>query len=44
MCDLIPVLEADSEEYGPEYSDSEYYCEECGEFVEAPCKDDQDEA
>lgn len=39
-CELVPLMESDSEDYGPEYSESEFYCETCGEYVEGPCKED----
>lgn len=38
-CDLVPLIEFDSEEHGLEYSDSEYYCNTCGEYVEGPCEE-----
>ena len=38
-CDLVPLIESDSEEHGIEYSDSEYYCNTCGEYVEGPCEE-----
>ncbi len=44
MCNLIPVIEYDDEDYGPYYSDFYFYCEECGEYVEEPCEDQRDEA
>lgn len=40
MCDLSPVIEHDDEGYGPYYSDWEFYCEECGEYVEGPCREE----
>jgi hypothetical protein len=36
-CELAPMMYADSEEYGPEYSEYEFYCETCGEYVDGPC-------
>lgn len=38
-CDLVPLIESDSEEHGLEYSDLEYYCNTCGEYVEGPCEE-----
>jgi hypothetical protein len=44
MCNLVPTLEYWDDDYGPEYSDEIYFCEECGEYVEEPCEDKKDEA
>lgn len=38
-CELTPLVDSDSEECGPEYSEYEFYCETCGEYVEGPCDD-----
>lgn len=36
-CQLVPVMEYDDEDYGPYYSDTEFYCETCGEYVDGRC-------
>lgn len=38
-CELVPIIVAEDEVYGNEYSDCEFYCETCGEYVEGPCEE-----
>lgn len=36
-CELVPLIEYESED-DIEYSDTEFYCETCGEYVDGPCE------
>ncbi len=39
MCELVPEEDKDIRRYW-----GEYFCEECGEYVDEPCEDEEDEA